>query len=782
MSRSSIRVNPGKPWPLGATWDGKGTNFAVFSAHAEKVVLCLFDEKGQKETNRIAFPEYTDEVWHMYLPDIRPGQRYGLRVYGPYDPERGHRFNHNKLLLDPYAKSVVGRMEWNDALLGYNPQHEKKDLSFDRRDSAVYMPKCVVVDTAFTWDRERKPKVPWNETVIYECHVRGMTMLHPEVPRVLRGSFAGLSQPRIVKYLKDLGITSIELLPVHGFFGDQHLVKNNLHNYWGYDSICYFAPESRYLSGYDINEFKSMVYVMHEAGIEVLLDVVYNHTAEGNHMGPTLSFRGIDNASYYKLSDVNPRYYEDTTGCGASFDVSNPRVLQLVMDSLRYWAKEMRVDGFRFDLAPTLAREKTGFTQRSGFLDAIRQDPILQDVKLIAEPWDLGLGGYQVGAFLPGWAEWNDRFRDNVRRFWRGEEKQIAELATRITGSSDIFGYRGRRPWASVNFITAHDGFTLNDLVSYNEKHNQANGEDNRDGTNANWSWNNGTEGPTNDERIQEIRLRRMRSMMASLILSQGTPMLLAGDEFARTQRGNNNAYCQDNIVNWLNWQGIGGSERKFMEFVKFLLYLRRKHSVFRRLRFFKGENISGTDLKDISWFKPDGTEMRDIDWTKHYPRSLSFLISGEAGNVHFTQEGELLRDKTYFAVLNAYHEDITWTLPSFEGHDSWVMIFDTAKPEKIKDENRFVFGDKITVKAWSFILLEGNLSSSKNYKKIEQKSFKPIATSTGLAEYIVTTNPLDTLIATADDLERAVAPSLDNEEYAMPTDLDEVVGDNFDN
>ena len=510
-----MRVFPGKPYPLGATWDGRGVNFALFSANAEKVLLCLFDPTGKREVQRIALPERTDEVWHVYLPNVQPGQLYGYRVFGPYDPERGHRFNHNKLLLDPYAKLTTGNVDFNDAMLGFRFGSPKADMSFDRRDSAPFVPKCVVVDDSFYWNGDKLPQRPWNETVIYETHLKGFTFKNPEIDRQVRGTFAGMSAPEAVGYLKGLGITSVEFLPIQAFFTGKHLRDAGLSNYWGYDPLCYFAPQPSYTTGKGVNEVKEMVRVFHDAGIEVLMDVVYNHTGEGNQMGPTLCFRGIDNAVYYRLHPQNPRYYDDTTGCGASFNVEHPRVTQLVMDSLRYWVENVHMDGFRFDLAPTLARTAKGFTQNAGFLTAVQQDPVLQRVKMIAEPWDVGMGGYQVGAFPPGWAEWNDRFRDTVRLFWKGDRAQIGNMASRLTGSSETFNYRGRRPWTSVNFITAHDGFTLRDVVSYNEKHNIANGENNRDGTDNNRSWNSGVEGETSDPAVLDLCLRRMRGIYA---------------------------------------------------------------------------------------------------------------------------------------------------------------------------------------------------------------------------------------------------------------------------
>ncbi len=746
MSVSRLRVQPGKPYPLGATWDGNGVNFALFSAHAEKVVLCLFDKKGTKETHRIAITENTNEVWHVYLPDVRPGQLYGYRVYGHYAPEHGFRFNHHKLLLDPYAKALAGKLTWNEALLGYDPNDPRKDLSFNDTDSSMFVPKSVVCETAYTWGKDMPPKVSWRDTVVYEAHTRGFTMLHPDVPSEYRGTFAGLSQPEIVHYLKDLGVTSLELLPVHAFFGDKHMDDGILDNYWGYESMCFFAPEQRYLATKDIGEFKTMVSVMHNAGIEVILDVVYNHTGEGNQMGPTLCYRGIDNLSYYKLAQ-DKRYYYDTTGCGASFNTDNQRVVQLVVDSLRYWATEMHVDGFRFDLAPSLCRRNGGFDQSSAFLNAVQQDPVLQEVKLISEPWDCSSGGYQLGAFPPGWLEWNDRFRDNTRRFWRSDERQIAEMASRITGSSDIFGYRGRKPWASVNFLTAHDGFTLNDTVSYNQKHNLANNEGNRDGTDSNWSWNGGIEGITDNKEINDIRMRRIRSMFASLLLSQGTPMIVAGDEFARTQRGNNNAYCQDNVISWINWQGISGDGVKLLKYVRSLIKLRKEHSVFRRLRFFKGEKISGTDLKDITWLKPSGDEMCSEDWNSPAQKYLGFLISGAAGMAHYTEQGELAPDSTFLGIMNGSSDTIDWTLPSAEEHDSWELLLDSAKNDEVGSKGNFVFGKKVKISPWSFVLLQGKLSTSNKELIAKERGYRPIAVSVDNSDKVVPSKPFEAIV-----------------------------------
>ncbi len=682
MAQQKHRVWPGLPYPLGATWDGAGTNFSLFSAHAEKVELCLFDADGEREVERIALPEYTHEIWHGYLPDVRAGQLYGYRVYGPYEPEQGHRYNPHKLLLDPYAKNLHGSLRWDDALFGYTVGDDAADLSFDTRDSAPFMPRCQVIDPAFTWGLNSPLKRPWHETIIYEMHVRGFTMLHPDVGESARGTFDGLSHPAAVGYLKSLGITAVELLPVHAFVQDRHLIDQGLRNYWGYNSIGFFAPYPDYLAGGSISEFKTFVQLMHDAGIEVILDVVYNHTAEGNQLGPTLSMRGIDNKSYYYLMEDDERYYNDFTGTGNALELRHPYVLRMVTDSLRYWVEEMGVDGFRFDLATTLARVNGGFDEHSSFLDAVAQDPLLSTVKLIAEPWDIGYGGYQVGGFPPGWAEWNDRYRDTARRFWKGDDAQLAELASRMAGSSDIYNRRGRRPWASVNFITAHDGFTLTDLVSYNDKHNEANKENNRDGNDSNNSWNCGAEGPTDDPQINELRQRQKRNLLTTLLLSQGLPMLLAGDEFGHSQQGNNNAYCQDNEITWLDWEAIDEDGQALTAFTRALIELRRDHIVFHRHRFFQGKQIPGTNTNDITWIKPDGNEMSETDWHRVGARSIALLLSGEAGVYHLTEQGEKEPDDTFLLILNADHEQIEYSLPQDFNLPSGVVMIDTSRDD----------------------------------------------------------------------------------------------------
>jgi glycogen operon protein len=675
------RLREGLPHPLGATWDGLGVNFALFSAHATKVELCLFSEDGRHERERIELPEYTDEVWHGYLPDARPGTVYGYRVHGAYEPEAGHRFNPNKLLLDPYGKAIVGQLKWHDSLFGYRIGSAKEDLSFDRRDSAPHMPKSRVIDPAFTWGRgEVRPQIPWDRTIFYETHVKGMTKRHPGVPEHLRGTYAGMAQPVVVDYLRSLGVTSVELLPVHAFLDDSYLLDKGLRNYWGYNTIGFFAPDPRYSATNKIDEFKEMVARLHDAGIEVILDVVYNHTAEGNERGPTLSFKGVDNASYYRLLPDQPRFYINDTGTGNTVNLSHPRVLQMVTDSLRYWATEMRVDGFRFDLATILAREPYGFDQGGGFLDSCRQDPVLSSVKLIAEPWDCGPGGYQVGAFPPGWAEWNDKFRDNMRAFWKGDEGKLREVAARVTGSGDVFNQRGRKPWASVNFISAHDGFTLNDLVSYNDKHNEANGEENRDGHSHNLSWNHGAEGPTDDPAIRALRERQKRNLLATLLLAQGTPMLLAGDEFGRTQNGNNNTYCQDNELNWLDWEGVTDEGRKLIAFVRRLIALRQSFPVLRRARFFIGEWNEELGVKDVSWLTPDGAEMAAENWHDDNARCMGIMLDGRAQATGIKRPAG---DATLLLVVNSHHDVVRFKLPEVVGGARWELLVDTNLPDQ---------------------------------------------------------------------------------------------------
>lgn len=702
LVRNRSRVREGLPFPLGATWDGLGVNFALFSANATKVELCLFDADGEYEIERIELPEYTDEIWHGYLPDARPGQLYGYRVHGPYAPEEGHRFNPNKLLLDPYARQIVGELVWDEALFGYTIGHPDGDLSFDARDSAPFMPRCRVVDSAYTWGRSRRIQLPWDQTIVYETHVRGYTMRHPAVPDALRGTFSGLMVTEVIDHIRSLGVSSVELMPIHAFVQDQHLLKKGLRNYWGYNTLGFFAPHSSYLAGDSINEVKEMVARFHAADLEVILDVVYNHTAEGNELGPTLSLKGIDNATYYRLMPDDPRYYIDDTGTGNTVNLSHSRVLQMVTDSLRYWATEMRIDGFRFDLATILGREPHGFDEGGGFLDSCRQDPILSQVKLIAEPWDCGPGGYQVGGFPPGWAEWNDRYRDTARAFWRGDEGQLAELATRLMASADFFDRRGRRPFASVNFITAHDGYTLHDLVAYDDKHNEANGEDNNDGHDHNLSWNHGVEGPTEDPDIHALRLRQIRNFFATLMFSQGTPMMLAGDEMLRTQGGNNNAYCQDNEISWLDWN-LSGDAQSMIDYLRHVIVLRRRYPILRRGRFLSGDYNEDLGLKEVTWLTPEGDEMDVERWEEPEARSLGVLLDGRARPSGIRRAGA---DVTLLLLLNAHPEAMTFQLPEVPRGSAWMCRLDTAM--SLDDTVcRRAFGDGHRLMGRSLALLE---------------------------------------------------------------------------
>jgi glycogen operon protein len=678
-----MNIWPGRSYPLGATWDGQGVNFALFSENATGVDLCLFDSELQdQEAHRITLEERTDQVWHVYLPEVRPGQLYGYRVHGPYDPEAGHRFNPFKLLIDPYAKSLTGVVRWSESMFGYRLGDPAGDLSFDDRNNVANVPKGVVVDQAFSWGEDHRLNTPWEHTVIYEVHVKGMTMRHPDVPESLRGTYAGLASPAIIEYLQSLGITAVELLPVHHFVNDFYLEEKGLTNYWGYNSIGYFAPDIRYSAfpgrGEKVYEFKTMVKKLHTAGIEVILDVVYNHTGEGNHLGPTLSFRGIDNVSYYRVSPQNPRYYMDYTGCGNTLNARHPRTLQLIMDSLRYWVNDMHVDGFRFDLASALARELHDVDRLSAFFDIIHQDPVLSQVKLIAEPWDLGEGGYQVGNFPPGWAEWNGKYRDSIRRYWKGDGGLLGEIAHRWSGSSDLYGESGRQPYASINFVTAHDGFTLRDLVSYDHKHNEANQEGNRDGTDDNQSWNCGVEGPTDDPVIQELRDRQVRNFFATLLLSQGVPMICGGDELGRTQQGNNNAYCQDNELSWFNWN-LTRSQLGLLDFVKLLIEIKKSHPVFHRRRFFQGRPMEDSEVKDIAWFGSHGKEMAHEDWEMGF-RTLGIRLAGDA-IVEKDPQGRPIVDETFLVLLNAYHEDVDFILPAHTKSVRWELVFDTAFP-----------------------------------------------------------------------------------------------------
>jgi glycogen operon protein len=696
------RLREGQPFPLGATWDGLGVNFALFSANATKVELCIFDIEGKQEIDRIEMPEYTDEVWHCYLPDARPGTVYGYRVHGPYEPDAGHRFNPNKLLLDPYARQLVGSLEWNDALFGYIIGHADKDLSFDERDSAPYVQKARVIDPAFTWGNLRRRRWPWRQTILYETHVKGFTKLNRRLPEDLRGTFSGLGHADSIEYLQKLGITTVELLPVHAFIDDRYLIEKKLRNYWGYNTIGFFAPEPRYMATPFANEFKEMVNHLHNAGLEVVMDVVYNHTAEGNEGGPTLSFKGIDNASYYRLLPDQKRHYINDTGTGNTVNLSHPRVLQMVADSLRYWAIEMRIDGFRFDLATILAREPYGFDEGGGFLDACRQDPVLSGVKLIAEPWDVGPGGYQVAHFPPGWAEWNDKYRDTVRAYWKGDEGKLSELATRMAGSADMFNHRGRRPWASVNFVTAHDGFTLNDLVSYNDKHNDANGEENRDGSSNNVSWNHGAEGATEDSKIINLRERQKRNLLATLLLSQGTPMMVAGDEIGHTQNGNNNAYCQDNELTWIDWSKLNDGGRRLMEFVRRVIQIRNQHPILQRGRFLAGTHNPHLDVKDVTWLTPEGIEIQEAQWSDAHAKCLGMMLDGRAQESGVKQRGE---DETLLVITNAHHDVVNFKLPEVAEGKHWVRLLDTNDPTLARAE--YAFGSVYQVTGRSLLLFQ---------------------------------------------------------------------------
>jgi isoamylase len=699
-----MKIEEGLPYPLGATWDGRGTNFALFSANAIKVEVCIFDSFDGKETSRTELLEYTNQIYHGYLPDVGPGTFYGFRVHGPYDPQRGHRFNPNKLLLDPYARAHAGELKWDPAVFGYNME-SGDDLTFDERDSAPFVPKCVVVDSSFDWkgEAERTP-VPWDRTIVYETHVKGFTKKNPDVPEKLRGTYAGLGVKAVVDYIKSVGVTSVELLPVHTFVNDSYLQEKGLANYWGYSTIGFFSPDPRYASDVpnSLREFKEMVARFHAAGLEIILDVVYNHTAEGNEKGPTLSFKGIDNASYYRLLPDQKRFYIDDTGTGNTVNLSHPRVIQLVTDSLRYWEQEMHVDGFRFDLGTILAREPLGFDEQSGFLKACNQDPTLAKIKLIAEPWDCGPGGYQVGAFPPGWAEWNDKFRDVVRDFWRGEAP-VNELTPRLCASGDLFNHAGRRAWASVNFVTAHDGFTLRDAVSYNDKHNEANGEDNKDGNSSNRSWNCGAEGPTDDREIIELRNKQIRNILATLLFSQGMPMLLAGDEFGRTQNGNNNAYCQDNDISWVDWNP-DDTAKDLLRFTQRLIAIRNKYPVLRRSRFLTGKLNEELDVRDVTWINANGSEMQKSHWKDAGMKCFGMLIDGRAQVAGIRKRGD---DATVLLVLNSYEGAVGFKLPEVPESKSWRLLVDTSSSDQ---SSSFAFGEMYEVTGRSFLalLLEG--------------------------------------------------------------------------
>ena len=680
ISSKGTQVRDGLPYPRGASWDGEGVNFSLFSANATKVEVCLFDEQGKEELQRVELPEFTNEIWHGYLVGLEPGAVYGFRVHGPYAPEQGHRFNPNKLLLDPYARCHVGELTWDDACYGYTIGAENADLSFDERDSAPYVPKSVVVDPSFEWKpNTERSSVPWHETIVYELHVRGYTKRHPGVPEHERGTFAGLGSKEVVEYIHSLGVTSIELLPIYTFVNDRPLLEKGLTNYWGYNTLGFFASDPRYAADpkNGLREFKEMVARYHDAGIEVILDVVYNHTAEGNELGPTLSFKGIDNASYYRLMPEKPRYYINDTGTGNTVNLSHPRVIQMVADSLRYWTQETQVDGFRFDLGTILAREPSGFDQQSGFLKVCSQDPVLAAVKLIAEPWDCGPGGYQVGEFPPGWAEWNDKFRDTVRDFWK-TSAPAAALAPRLCASSDVFNRQGRKPWASVNFVTAHDGFTLHDLVSYNEKHNEANGENNQDGTSDNRSWNCGAEGETEDQGINALRAKQMRNILATLLLAHGIPMLTAGDEFGRTQQGNNNAYCQDNEISWVDWS-LAEKNQALTRFVQEVLSVRNRYPVLRRNRFLTGVYNEELGVKDVTWLQSSGVEMTDELWKDANLHSLGVIFDGRAQPTGIRERGS---DATVLLLINGYHEEVGFIMPAAIEGDEWHLLLETNKSE----------------------------------------------------------------------------------------------------
>lgn len=703
-----LSIWPGKPYPLGAAWDGKGTNFALFSEHATAVELCLFDQQGQE--TRLPLSEVSNFVWHGYVPSIGPGQRYGFRVHGPFDPGAGHRFNPNKLVIDPYAKAIEGDIKFGEEIFAYWWNHPDQDLSFSDTDDAHLVPKALVIDESFDWEDDALLQTPRHETIIYEAHVRGFTNLHPDIPPHLRGTYAGLAHPAAISHLQSLGITAVELMPVHHFLANPgHLADRGLRNYWGYDSICYLAPYSGYSAsgtqGEQVIEFKQMVKDLHKAGIEVILDVVYNHTGEGNHLGPTLSLRGIDNAAYYRLVESEPRYYMDFTGCGNSLNVRHPQVLKLIMDSLRYWVLEMHVDGFRFDLASALARELYAVDRLAAFFDIIHQDPVLADVKLIAEPWDVGEGGYQVGEFPLLWSEWNGKYRDTVRDFWRGEDRRLADFAYRFTGSSDLYQSNGRNPSASINFITAHDGFTLADLVSYNEKHNEANGEENQDGESHNRSWNCGEEGETDDPEILQLRQQQQRNFLVTLMLSQGVPMLLSGDEVGRSQQGNNNAYCQDNEISWLNWD-LQADNAALLDFTRQLIEFRRKHPVFRRRKWFQGRAIHGSTVNDIVWFNPDGSEMTDRQWDIEFAKAVGIFLNGEEIATP-GERGERILDDSFLLFFNAHYEAIDFLIPKGLQIWEWAVVIDTHKSYFVGQGTRYTEDKPITVEARSVVVLQ---------------------------------------------------------------------------
>ncbi len=700
-------VFPGTPFPLGATWDGEGVNFALYAENAHGVDLCLFNKlEDDVENVKIRMKERSHHVWHAYVPELEPGQLYGYRVFGPYDPLNGHRFNPHKLLIDPYAKAISGTIIWDKALFGYEADHPAKDLTYSETDSAPFVPKCVVINHYFDWEGDEAPNIPYHKSIIYETHVKGFTKLHPDIPEKIRGSYAAIAHPITIKYLQDLGITAIELMPVHQFVLDRTLAEKGLNNYWGYNTLGFFAPDVRYSSsgclGEQVFEFKNMVKELHKAGIEVILDVVYNHTGEGNQLGPTLSFRGIDNASYYRLKD-DKRYYMDYTGTGNTLNAMMPNVLRLIMDSLRYWILDMHVDGFRFDLASALARELHEVDRLGSFFDIIHQDPVISQVKLIAEPWDIGEGGYQVGKFPPGWAEWNGKYRDCIRDYWRGADSMLGEFAERFAGSPDLYRNDYRLPTASINFITAHDGFTLNDLVSYNEKHNLDNRENNNDGDNHNLSWNCGIEGPTNNPVINELREKQKRNFLTTLFLSQGVPMIVAGDELSRSQQGNNNPYCQDNEISWIDWKS---ADKELLAFTQKLIHLRKKHPVFRRRRWFQGQPIKGVEVEDIAWFQPHAVEMNEENWNSGFAKSLGVYLNGKG--IHSTgPKGETVIDDSFYIIFNAYQEPLSFKLPPVKYGISWSMVLDTSKNIITEEGETYKAEDELKVDGRSVVMLK---------------------------------------------------------------------------
>lgn len=702
---------PGDPFPLGATWDGKGVNFALYSENATGVELCLYDSANPaKETGKFKIKERTHHVWHIYIPGLQPGQLYGFRVHGPFDPGNGHRFNANKLVIDPYAKALSGTIQWHDSLFGYYFDDEASDLSFNQLDSAPFIPKSVVVDPHFDWEDDRPPRIPYHQSIIYEAHVKGLTKLHPDIPEEIRGTYAAIAHPVTIQYLKELGITAIELMPVHHFVNDKFLADKGLSNFWGYNTLSFFAPDVRYSvsgsMGEQVSEFKYMVKELHKAGIEVILDVVYNHTAEGNHMGPTLSFRGIDNAAYYRLTD-DKRYYMDYTGTGNTLNAMMPNVLRLIMDSLRYWVQEMHVDGFRFDLAASLARELHEVDRLGSFFDIIHQDPVISQVKLIAEPWDIGEGGYQVGNFPPGWAEWNGKYRDCMRDFWRGADSMLGEFAARFTGSPDLYQDDSRHPTASINFITAHDGFTLRDLVSYNDKHNEANGENNNDGESHNRSWNCGVEGDTEDDDVIALRRKQIRNLLTSLFISQGVPMIVAGDELGKTQNGNNNAYCQDNELSWINWDK---ADEDILLFTKKVIHFSKRHPVFCRRHWFKGRPIRGTGVEDINWFLPDGREMTEENWNQDFAKSLGVFLFG-LGIHSVGPRGERTTDDSFYIVFNAFHDSLNYVLPEKKFGKRWIRILDTHQNYLEETGDVFKPGESVQVEGRSIVIFKSPIN-----------------------------------------------------------------------